>query len=143
MRAARAPAPTVCDCRVCACRARLSFSCGDPETLRRRQAEGADRRGSAEVADILFLVRTSRSTLICTSESPAAIDLAAMRYPHDEDDESIVEDFVDDAVVAGADPTQADKLALQGHSPGMGAVEGRRSRERFGGAQPPECERVP
>ena len=33
--------------------------------------------------------------------------------PHDEDDESLVEDFVDDAVVPDADPAQAEKLALQ------------------------------
>lgn len=37
--------------------------------------------------------------------------------PHDQDDEDEVEDFVDDAVVAGADPTQTDKLALQGTPP--------------------------
>jgi hypothetical protein len=37
--------------------------------------------------------------------------------PHNEDDEGIVEDFVDDAVVSGADPTQAEKLALRGAPP--------------------------
>lgn len=48
-----------------------------------------------------------------TSESPAAIDVAAMCYPHDENYEGIVEDFVDDAVVADTGSTQAAKLTLQ------------------------------
>lgn len=39
-----------------------------------------------------------------------------MRYPHDEDDESIVEDFVDDAVVTDASSTQTAKLTLQNTS---------------------------
>ncbi len=52
-----------------------------------------------------------------TSESPAAIDLPAMSDPYDEDDEHLVEYFVDDAVVTYANPTQAEKLALQNTSP--------------------------
>lgn len=52
-----------------------------------------------------------------TSESPAAIDVAAMCYPHDENDEHLVEDFVDDAVVADTGSTQAAKLTLQDTSP--------------------------
>ncbi len=37
--------------------------------------------------------------------------------PHDEDDEGIVEDFVDDTVVADANPAQAEELALQDAAP--------------------------
>ena len=48
-----------------------------------------------------------------TSASPGAIDLPAMYYPHDENDEHLVEDFVDDAVVADTGSTQAAKLTLQ------------------------------
>lgn len=48
-----------------------------------------------------------------TSESPAAVDVAAMCHPHDENDEHLVEDFVDDAVVADTSSTQATKLTLQ------------------------------
>ena len=40
-----------------------------------------------------------------------------MSDSYDEDDEHLVEDFVDDAVVTHADPTQAEKLALQDTSP--------------------------
>ena len=40
-----------------------------------------------------------------------------MCYPHDENDEGIVEYFVDDAVVSDADPTQAEKITLQDASP--------------------------
>ena len=36
-----------------------------------------------------------------------------MCYPHDEDDEDIVEDFEDDAVVTDTGSTQAAKLTLQ------------------------------
>ena len=48
-----------------------------------------------------------------TSESPAAIDVAAMCYPHDENDEHLVEDFVDHAAVADTGPAQTAKLTLQ------------------------------
>ena len=40
-----------------------------------------------------------------------------MCYPHDENDEGIVENFVDDAVIADTDPTQAEKITLQDASP--------------------------
>ena len=43
--------------------------------------------------------------------------LPAMCDPHDQNDEGLVEDFVDDAVVADTDPTQAEKVALQDASP--------------------------
>ena len=36
-----------------------------------------------------------------------------MCYPHDENDEHLVEDFVDDAAVADTGPAQAAKLTLQ------------------------------
>ena len=52
-----------------------------------------------------------------TSESPAAIDVAAMCHPHDENDEHLVKEFVDDAVVADTGSTQAAKLTLQNTSP--------------------------
>ena len=86
LRAVRAPAPTVCDCRDCACRARLSFSCRECGTFRRRQAECADRRGSAEVAEILFLAARLVQLLqqvrvtggLCPSPAPGRRDRAGV-----------------------------------------------------------------
>ena len=37
--------------------------------------------------------------------------------PYDEDDEGLVEDFVDDSIVADTNPSQAEKLPLQDASP--------------------------
>ncbi len=113
MHGGRAPAPTVYDCRVCACRARLSFSRRDSKRF-----DGGKPRGAWTVENqprlaISYCSRNVSFNFPSTSESPAAIDLPAMSDPHDEDDEDLVEDFVDDAVVTHADPTQADKLALQ------------------------------
>ena len=71
--------------------------------------------GSAEAADILFS-RSVSFNFCSTSESPAAIDLAAMCCPHDENDQTIVEDFVDDAVVPDSSSTQTAKLTLQNTS---------------------------
>ena len=63
--------------------------------------------------------------------------------PHDQDDEGLVEDFVDDAVVADTDPAQVEKVALQDASPEWTLSKVVDSHERFGGAQPLECERAP
>ena len=52
-----------------------------------------------------------------TSESPATRDLPAMCCAHDEDDEDIVEDIVDDAVVTDASATQAARSSPSGHFP--------------------------
>ena len=102
MRGEPSPTPTVCDCRDCACRALLSFSrrMENSSTAADRRRRGPSR--SVEADDML---------------SPVPIGLPAMCDPHDQDDEGLVEDFVDDAVVGDTDPTQAEKVALQDASP--------------------------